>query len=104
LPATASGPILIAMPKPKPKINRGTTRPLSDVNEILRLIQNDWELGWSDGIRDNGRFWIQRGGLCKGGESRAVHASTARRMIARGWVVLVSRAGDPFWLRRYKPV
>lgn len=75
---------------------------LTDTAEILQLMDDGWEMGWFDGIRSEGRFAIQRGGLCKGGESKNIHASTAKKMIRLGLVVLAPRKdNDRFCLRRY---
>jgi hypothetical protein len=43
--------------------------------EVVYLMANGWELGLDIGII--GRYWIQKGGLGYGGESRNVHGNTA---------------------------
>lgn len=52
--------------------------------EVMDLIKQDWELGNSLGI--NGRCWIQKGGLSKGGESKTVSSSTVRTLEYLGYI------------------
>ena len=77
-------------------------RPLSDAAEILRLMKEGWELGYGTGFREAGQFWLQKNGLCRGGETRNIHASTARSMFEKGLIKLSTRKQEKFWLRRYE--
>lgn len=74
---------------------------LSDHEEIVRLMKKGWELGLSTGW--SCRYWLQKGGLCRGGESRNCHASTVTSMMRKE---LIERAPkkpkDGFWLVRFK--
>lgn len=74
------------------------------MEEVLRLLESGaWELGYSDGIRSDGRYWMQKGGLSKGGETRGVRSSTVRALERRKLVRVVPRTpSQPFWLRRYE--
>jgi len=49
-------------------------RPTKSQLKVLRLMASGWELG-----KDNsmiGRWWMQEGGLGRGGEAKDVHART----------------------------
>ncbi len=70
-------------------------------DEIVHRLRHGWELGYGNGSRGPGSFWIQKGGLCKGGESINVHAATAFKLIKAGMVRYAPKPGDKFWLKRY---
>ena len=52
--------------------------------EVIDLIGQGWELGSSLGI--DGRCWIQKSGLGKGGESKNVSSSTVRTLEYLGYI------------------
>ena len=61
-------------------------------DEVITLIKDgEWELGYGTGTRDDGRYWIQRGGLSKGGESRMVSSTVVQSLQRRGLVEVVPR-------------
>jgi hypothetical protein len=41
--------------------------------EILKLMNNGWELGLSDRARNGFEWWMQKGGLGRGGEAKQIH-------------------------------
>lgn len=43
--------------------------------EILKLMNDGWELGFHEGVSSMG-FWIQKNGLGHGGESKQIHGRT----------------------------
>ena len=75
-----------------------------NLSEVVKLLESgEWELGYGSGSRDDGRYWIQRGGLTKGGESRGVRVSTMDALERRGLIQVVPKLPkQPFWLRRYQ--
>lgn len=77
---------------------------VAGMSEVVALIRNgEWELGYGDGTRSDGRYWIQRGGLSKGGESKTVTLSTMKALEKRGLIRVRERQPkQPFWLRRYE--
>lgn len=77
-------------------------RPLSNRDEILRLMREGWELGWASRTRGPSAYWLQRPGLMRGGDIRKVHRATANAMWFKKLIVDVpAKDTDPFWLRRY---
>ena len=78
----------------------------ANMDQVIRLIAGgDWELGYGDGTRSDGRFWVQEGGLSKGGKVIDVRYSTIRALEKRGLIQIVPREPkQPFWLRRYRYV
>ena len=52
--------------------------------EVIDLINQGWELGSS--ITLDGRCWIQKGGLGRGGESKKVSSSTVRTLEYLGYI------------------
>jgi hypothetical protein len=71
---------------------------IRNADEVLTLLNEGWELGCSVG-----RTWMQKGGLCRGGESRNVHGTTVNSMIKKRLIVdSRKRKDDPFWLSRYQ--
>ena len=75
-----------------------------NMKEVLALLESGkWELGYGDGTRSDGRYWIQKGGLCRGGESRTVSLTVFRALEKRKLVEMMPRQSkQPFWLRRYR--
>ena len=70
--------------------------------EIIKLMKEGWELGTSNAMRSY-HIWIQKDGLCKGGESKSIHKSTLHSLIDKKLVILEPRKhDDAFWLTRYK--
>lgn len=76
------------------------------MDQVIALIRDGaWELGYGDGIRSEGRFWIQEGGLTKGGRSLEVRYGTIKALERRGLIEIVPKQpNQPFWLRRYRYV
>lgn len=75
---------------------------ITDQEEVLRLMREGWEFGHSYGYRPGcrSRYWLQKPGLCRGGESKEVHGATGNRMVRRGVVKAVKPDGGPFWLMK----
>lgn len=78
----------------------------ANLNEVIALLDSgEWELGYADGTRSDGRYWIQHGGLSRGGETRDVRSSTFDALLRRKLIEAVPRTPkQPFWLRRYRYV
>jgi hypothetical protein len=78
----------------------------ANLNEVITLLESgEWELGYGDGIRSDGRYWIQQGGLTKGGKSLNVRVSTINALERRKLIEVVPKQPkQPFWLRRYRYV
>lgn len=70
---------------------------------ILDLLRTgEWELGYSEGSRGNGQFWLQKGGLCKGGDTVTAHGASVNSLERNGLIAIKPREPkQPFWLRRY---
>lgn len=69
--------------------------------EILAFMRDGWELGFSRGF--NSYYWLQKGGLCKGGETKKVRSDTVRSMLIKGSIEIApKRKGDQFWLERHR--
>jgi hypothetical protein len=70
--------------------------------EILELMRDGWELGIGSHSRTgSGRAWLQRSGLCRGGESKTVRRDSVRGLEAMGLISRKKLPGDPFWLTRF---
>lgn len=55
--------------------------------EVLALLQSgEWELGESVARLSGSRYWLQKGGVGRGGESREVRWSTAKALIDAGLI------------------
>lgn len=74
------------------------------MDTVIALIKDGkWELGYGDGIRSDGRFWIQEGGLTQGGKTFDVRYSTIKALERRKLIEPVPRTlKQPFWLRKYR--
>jgi hypothetical protein len=71
--------------------------------EIIKLMKQDWELGYSSGGLTRGRYWLQKNGLCKGGDSIDVHSRTIDKLEKENLIeIVLPRKDDGFWLRRYR--
>lgn len=79
-------------------------RKVAGMAEVIDSIRHgEWELGYGDGSRGDGRYWIQRGGLGRGGESRTVSITTIKALEKRHLIKLKQREPkQPFWLRKYQ--
>lgn len=83
----------------------GKIEKLSPVQaEIMRLVRDEgWELGFSAGV--DVRVWMQKGGLCRGGEARSVSSATLHFLEDKGYIQRVPRKKDErYWLVRYELV
>jgi len=59
---------------------------LKDVDQILQYMKDGWELAHSTSLA--GRvYWLQQGGIGKGGECVDVYGSAVRRMEVGGLIV-----------------
>jgi hypothetical protein len=73
------------------------------VEEIITLMKEDWELGFSSGGVENGRYWLQKGGLCRGGDTIDVHSKTIDKLEKENLIeVNPRRKDDSYGLRRYR--
>jgi hypothetical protein len=55
--------------------------------EVIRLMKHGWELGASTHGRTNKRrYWIQKGGIDSGGESKKVHCSTFYSLLTNKYI------------------
>ena len=66
----------------------------SQADVLSAILDGEWEL---DGGSVGGGARLQRGGLGRGGESKAVHTSTVEALRRRGLVRLNRGPDDPFW-------
>ncbi len=55
--------------------------------EIVDLMRNGWELGGDMSI--NGRDWIQKGGLGRGGEAKNVNGNTTYALYKKGVIIQI---------------
>jgi len=63
---------------------------LSETQQVvISLMQKGWELGRS--LTIDGRAWMQKGGLGKGGESRDVRITTLLALQDKGLVIGMAR-------------
>lgn len=51
---------------------------------VIEALKNGWELGKTHGI--NRRWWIQQGGLGRGGKSFDIHANIIEGLKKRGLI------------------
>jgi hypothetical protein len=70
--------------------------------EVIKHMKVDWELGYGEGIRCRGNYWLQKGGLCKGGDTIDVHSKTVDKLIAKNLIESYKLKDDQFWLTRYR--
>jgi hypothetical protein len=64
--------------------------------EVIDLMRQGWELGVS--TTADGRWWLQKGGLGRGGETNNVNANTAHALLRAG---LIRSAGYSFPTQHY---
>ena len=57
--------------------------------EVVNLLSDGWEIGHS--LTFDGRFWIQKGGAGRGGESKNLNANTACALIKAGIIICTER-------------
>lgn len=74
-------------------------KTLSNQSEILRLISDGWELGSSSA--GSTHQWLQKGGLCNGGDMVNVHASSLRSLLRKNLICRNPKPERRFWLTRY---
>lgn len=74
------------------------------LDKVIELLQSgEWELGYFDGIRGDGTYQLQHGGLSKGGKTIGVRAGTVRALERRKLIEIVPKEPkQPFWMRRYR--
>ena len=51
---------------------------------VIDALKNGWELGRS--ATSEGRWWLQQGGLGRGGKTIDVHTNTALALMKRGLI------------------
>lgn len=70
--------------------------PLSSrQRHVLERMRNGWELGYSRGCRATGRYWLQHGGLGRGGTSEDVLTGTVDALLRRH-LIMSDRTQDMF--------
>jgi hypothetical protein len=68
---------------------------------ILQHMREGWELGLNNGL--NPRTWLQKDGLCKGGETKNVSMNVVSSLRNKKKIAVEPRREkDPYWLTRYK--
>ena len=72
---------------------------VSGWQNVRRLMLDGWHLGFSGGME--GDWWLQKGGLGKGGESRPVHASTGFKMQQGNLITAVNSEDTPWYRTDY---
>lgn len=76
------------------------------MDAVVSLLRSgEWELGYFDGIRGDGTYQLQQGGLSKGGKTIGVRAGTVTALLKRKVIEIEpKRDKQPFWMRRYRLV
>ena len=65
----------------------GFTMKLSkSQEEVLRLMSKGWELGRSSSIGDGRQWWMQKGRLGYGGETKSLNARTCWKLYHLGLI------------------
>lgn len=59
-------------------------------SEVIRLMREGWELGHS--CKMEGRSWIQKGGIGKGGNFKNVNSNTFQAIYDRKLIVAIERS------------
>lgn len=74
------------------------------LDKVMELLQSgEWELGYFGGIRNDGTYQLQQGGLSKGGKTLGVRAGTVTALLKRKLIeVEPKREKQPYWMRRYR--
>ncbi len=62
-------------------------KPTPAMLEVLRMMANGWELGLNAYPGGQG-YWMQRGGLGRGGPAKGVNSNTASGLLQRGLFTL----------------
>ncbi len=62
--------------------------------EVMALLNDGWQIGIGDG-----RTWVQKGGVGKGGESRPITRPTANSLINLGLIIKVE--SDRWIIQKY---
>jgi len=75
------------------------TKLSAKMKEVIEKMRGDWELAKS--ISLTGHAWIQKGGTGKGGESKAVNASTLQALYDRN-LIFVPKGRENYRLERYE--
>ncbi len=65
--------------------------------EVLRLMAEDWELGTTGGFEP--RYWLQKGGIGRSGESKTVSSATFFALWDKG---LIEKESAKFPFTYYK--
>lgn len=59
-------------------------KPSKAQQEILDLMANGWELGLCHGLAP--RYWLQKGGLGKGGEIKNIRSAVPCKLVDLGLI------------------
>ena len=72
--------------------------------DVVDLLKAGWELG-SSHTRLGGNCWLQKNGICRGGQSKNISKATLRALKKKGIIKdSPKREKDPYWLNRYELV
>ena len=69
---------------------------VSGWQNVHNLMLDGWQLGFS-----SGRWWLQKGGLGKGGEAKDVHATTAWKMRKEKRIKAANTENTPWYRTDY---
>lgn len=58
-------------------------------DRVVSLMKEGWELGWSNTM--DGRVWLQKGGVGRGGQTERVLVATASALCKAGVIVCDKR-------------
>lgn len=68
--------------------------------QVVEHMKDGWELGYSNFTN---RYWLQKPGLCKGGDSKKVILVSVRAMLRSGKIRKAApRDGDHLSLTRFE--
>ncbi len=74
---------------------------VSGWQNVRKLMLTGWQLGLSSGGGGSGGWWIQKGGLGKGGEAKSVHAATAHKMRRENLITAANTKNTPWYRTDY---
>jgi hypothetical protein len=70
--------------------------------EVINLMKQGWELGYTINLGRNPRYWLQKK-LCCRGDTFKVNGNTIKLLKNKNLIELEPKhKGDSFWLTRYK--
>ena len=72
-------------------VANASSPPLSPAQQhVVARLRSGWALGLT--LTFTSRYWLQQGGLGRGGATEPVHANTAHALYTRGVIQSVRRA------------